>query len=159
MNKILVADYNNKKHAKDIIDLLNQYARHPMGGGSELIQSTKDNLVTKLKNFPGAFSILVYNRGQAIGLANCFMGFSTFQSKPLINIHDIYVLDSYQGKNIGQEILQEVQNIAIEKQCCKITLEVLEGNLFAQKAYQSFGFISYELKPEFGKAIFLEKKL
>ena len=158
-NTIILADYHNKQHADDIVYLLNQYAKHPMGGETELKVSTKENLISKLKGVPGAFSILVYQQKKAIGLANCFMGFSTFQCKPLINVHDIYVKNAYQGKQIAQEILKKIQEIAIQRSCCKITLEVLEGNLIAQKAYKNFGFSPYELKPEFGPAIFMDKKL
>jgi hypothetical protein len=40
-----------------------------------------------------------------------------------------------------------------------MTLEVLEGNVAAQAAYQSCGFAGYELDPCMGKALFWKKKL
>jgi ribosomal protein S18 acetylase RimI-like enzyme len=55
--------------------------------------------------------------------------------------------------------LQSAEQIAIELGCCKLTLEVLEHNYIAQKAYRSFGFAGYELNPNMGKALFWEKKL
>jgi len=51
------------------------------------------------------------------------------------------------------------EKIARESGCCKITLEVLEGNHVARAAYSAFGFKGYELDPKMGKALFLEKKL
>ena len=41
------------------------------------------NLVPKLAKLPHAFSILAFVDGEAVGLLNCFEGFSTFAAKPL----------------------------------------------------------------------------
>jgi ribosomal protein S18 acetylase RimI-like enzyme len=78
---------------------------------------------------------------------------------PLVNIHDIVVLPKYRGRGISQFLLQEVEAIAREKGCCKLTLEVLEGNKVAQKAYTRFGFRDYVLDPSAGKALFWQKML
>jgi hypothetical protein len=43
--------------------------------------------------------------------------------------------------------------------CCKLTLEVLEGNAVARSLYRSCGFEGYELKAETGKAMFMHKPL
>jgi len=56
-------------------------------------------------------------------------------------------------------ILEKVEAIAIERGYCKLTLEVLEGNVRAQKVYKDFGFASYVLDYEMGRALFLDKKL
>jgi hypothetical protein len=56
-------------------------------------------------------------------------------------------------------MLQYVENIAVEKGCCKIILEMLEGNRVAKHAYLKFGFAGYELDPKMGKALFWEKTL
>jgi ribosomal protein S18 acetylase RimI-like enzyme len=56
-------------------------------------------------------------------------------------------------------MFSEVEKLAQEKGCCKLTLEVLEGNEIAKNAYTKFGYSGYELEPEMGKAIFWQKKL
>jgi ribosomal protein S18 acetylase RimI-like enzyme len=56
-------------------------------------------------------------------------------------------------------MLKEVEEIAKKKGCCKITLEVLEGNKVAQRSYKKFGFAGYELNPLMGKALFWEKPI
>ncbi len=43
--------------------------------------------------------------------------------------------------------------------CCKITLEVFEGNSIAQNSYQKFGFEGFELNPKMGKALFWQKNI
>jgi ribosomal protein S18 acetylase RimI-like enzyme len=56
-------------------------------------------------------------------------------------------------------MLDKLEEIARSKGCCKLCLEVLEGNVRAQKVYKSFGFASYQLDPSMGKALFWNKKL
>ena len=93
------------------------------------------------------------------GLINCFEAFSTFQCKTIVNVHDIVVVEEFRGQGISHLLLLEVESMAVKKNCCKITLEVLEGNTPAKNSYSKFGFKDYELDPTFGKAMFWEKKL
>lgn len=156
---VLIADYHNLQHQRDILNLLDGYARDPMGGGEPLAESTKLQLVPSLAERPFAFSILAYVDGQPAGLTNCFEGFSTFACKPLINIHDLVVASGFRGQQISQRMLQKVEDVATGKGCCKVTLEVLSNNTVAKSAYQKFGFAGYELDPEAGQALFWQKAL
>jgi hypothetical protein len=36
---------------------------------------------------PNARVFLAYLGGEAVGLATCFIGFSTFHGRPLVNVH------------------------------------------------------------------------
>ncbi len=156
---ILRADYRNPMHAAAIVQLLDAYARDPMGGGEPLPVAVKDALVPRLAELSHAFTVLAYAGEQPVGLVNCLMGFSTFVAQPLVNIHDVAVLPDYRGQSISQLMLAEVEAIARERGCCKLTLEVLEGNAPAQKAYAKLGFAGYELDPAMGRAMFWQKKL
>jgi len=50
--------------------------------------------------------------------------------------------------------------MAIEQlRCCKVTLEVLEGNTVARKAYEKYGFRDYALGDEHGAARLMQKNL
>ena len=156
---IFQADYRKPAHAEALITLLDEYAQDPMGGGEGLAQQVKSNLVEALAGMPGAFSVLAFSGDRAAGLVNCFQTLSTFQCRPLINIHDVVVAKEYRGLGISQNMLELVEAIGRKRGCCKLTLEVLEGNRVAQNAYRKFGFSGYELDPEQGKALFWEKKL
>lgn len=153
------ADYANTTHQKDIPFLLNDYATDPMGGGTALSQHSYENLVPHLATLPHAFSVIAYVDNQPAGLANCFEAFSTFACKPIINIHDICVRKPFRGLDLSQKLLKKVQDIATEKGCCKITLEVLSNNDVAKGAYEKFGFASYQLDPQAGVALFWQKTL
>lgn len=156
---IIRADYQHPQHREALIFLLDSYARDPMGGAAGLSATTKAQLPDALAQLPHAFSLLAYVDGKAAGLANCFVGFSTFACKPLINIHDFVVHNDYRGQGLSQKLLQHIANLAIEQGCCKITLEVLGNNAAAQAAYRKFGFANYSLSPEAGTAQFWQKWL
>ncbi len=157
--EIILADYTRPAHQIAIVDLLDEYARDPMGGGEGLSQWVKKNLVSTLANNPCAFSILTMIDSQAAGLANCFQTLSTFNCRPLINIHDLMVSKNWRGQGLSIAMLDKVEDIALQRDCCKLTLEVLEGNQIARGAYRKFGFSGYELDPSMGKAMFWEKPL
>ena len=102
---VVKADYASEKHRAEIPMLLDAYASDPMGGGTPLGEEVKRNLVYELSIRPYAFSVIAYVEGEPAGLANCFEAFSTFACKPLVNIHDITVLDRYRGKGISPKPL------------------------------------------------------
>ncbi|MFA6015287.1 MAG: GNAT family N-acetyltransferase [Gallionellaceae bacterium] len=157
--EIISADLSLPFHASAIIYLLNEYAKDDMGGGAELAEFVKDNLVTELRKRQGVHVVLALADGSPAGMAVCFEGFSTFACKPLLNIHDIIVASQYRGRGISKRLLAKAEEIALRLGCCKLTLEVLEGNTLAQAAYKASGFAGYELDPKMGKAMFWQKKL
>jgi len=157
--EVISADYQNENHTRDLIDLLNAYALDPMGGGEPLSQYTKENLIEQIRTNPIVFSVLCYVEGKPAGLVNCIEGFSTFAARPLVNIHDVVVLKEFRGLGISTKMLEKVEEIAVDKGACKLTMEVLEGNKVAQSAYRKVGFSGYELDPEQGAALFWQKKL
>lgn len=157
--EVIMADYKNHHHASDVIFLLDQYASGSMGGEVPLSDYVKNNLIDALDQRPYAFSLLCYVDGVPAGLANCFETFSTFKCKPLINIHDLMVATDFRGQGLSQLLLSSIERIAKDKQCCKITLEVLEGNKIARSAYVKYGFSSYQLDSSNGSALFWQKDL
>jgi len=159
MIEIIQADLSQPRHAAALVDLLDAYARDPMGGGQPLAESTRQKLAAELHKRPDAVSFLAFAGERPVGLVNGFEGFSTFNCRPLLNIHDVVVLDGYRGQGVARQLLQQVETHARARGCCKLTLEVLEGNRPARSVYQSVGFAGYELDPVMGRALFWEKKL
>ncbi len=159
MTNIQIADLSNPVHAQAIVYLLNEYAKDPMGGGAELSDFAKTNLVNEMAKRSGVYAILALVNGNLAGLANCIEGFSTFACKPLLNIHDMVVLAEYRGQGISSQLLKKAEELATWLGCCKLTLEVLEGNKTAQAAYVANGFVGYQLVSEMGQAMFWQKKI
>jgi ribosomal protein S18 acetylase RimI-like enzyme len=152
-------DYHNSAQAETLIYLLDAYARDPMGGGEALSDYARQNLIAALAQRPNAFSVLAYVDGEPAGLVNCFEGFSTFMCKPLANIHDVVVLPAHRGKGLAQMMMAYVEDLARARGCCKMTLEVLQGNLAAQQLYAKLGYAGYQLGALDGSALFWQKYL
>lgn len=146
-----------------LIKLMDVYASDPMGGGASLPDEVKDRLCQDLSSNPAAISFIAWREGsgklEAIGLINCFLGYSTFKARPLLNIHDIVVLPEYRRQGIGQALLAAAEAAARERGCCKLTLEILSGNTLALASYTRFGFEPYTLDPKAGQASFMHKWL
>lgn len=153
------ADYADPGHAAAIVALLDAYAVDPAGGGEALSPFTRDNLVPALAARPQAFSVLAFDAGQAVGLVNCFEGFSTFACRPLVNVHDVAVLPDWRGRGVAAQMLVLVEQLARERGACKLTLEVLQGNAGAGRLYERLGFADYQLDPAMGHARFMQKWL
>jgi ribosomal protein S18 acetylase RimI-like enzyme len=152
-------DLNDPKNAEDTLFLLNTYAMDPMGGGEAITEYTREHLIAELVKRPTAHVFIARVDDQPAGLSICFEGFSTFACKPLINIHDFCVSPHFRRRGVGTVLMNTIEEYARSIGCCKITLEVLEGNHVAKALYQSVGFEGYELDPAAGKAIFWQKKL
>lgn len=152
-------DFSDPTEVIAFVGLLDMYARDPMGGGQGLANEVKSRLPDDLARWPGGVHLIAWHEGEAVGLLNAFMGYSTFKAQPLMNVHDVAVLARYRGQGVGQALLGELESIARERGCCKLTLEVLLGNTNARKAYERFGFEDYALDPTMGAACFMQKWL
>jgi len=154
-----LADYADPRDAADVVALLDAYARDPMGGGAPLAESVKARLEGDLAANPHAFSLIARLDDAPVGLANCFMGYSTFAAAPLVNIHDFAVVPGHRGAGIGRALLAAVEAEALKRGACKVTLEVLSGNDAAKRLYAGNGYGDYQLDPAAGQALFWQKRL
>ena len=156
---IVTADYSDQEHRAAIPSLLNAYAKDLLGFRKALDDEVLNTLVAGLEAFPTAIVLLAKADGAYVGMAICYLGFSTFNAQPLVNIHDFMVLEAYRNRGIGKALLQAVEEIARERRCCKITLEVQMKNAAARGIYRSFGFKTSFLDPEAGEQLSLTKAL
>jgi ribosomal protein S18 acetylase RimI-like enzyme len=134
-------DFSDLTQCQAVISLMNHYMADKMGGCLPAYSSEKAHaLIEGLSQHPSKLVLLAKFNEAYVGLANCFINFSTFAAKPSINIHDIVVLQKYRDQGIGRRLMEEIVRKANEINCCKITLEVREDNASAQALYASFGF-------------------
>ncbi len=154
---VRLADYASASDASAVVDLLDAYARDPAGGGEPLSAYAREHLVAELAARPQAFSILAFDGDQPVGLVNCIEGFSTFQCKPLVNVHDVAVLASHRGRGVARQMLLKAEDMARERGAVKMTLEVLSGNASALALYRRLGYAGYQLDPAMGTAGFMQK--
>ncbi|GAB3383326.1 GNAT family N-acetyltransferase [Spongiibacter taiwanensis] len=156
---IVTADYRSPRDRRAITELMDCYARDPMGGGQPITPDKLAVLCDHLAAFPGAVTLLAYDQDRALGLVTAFPGFSTFRCAPLFNIHDVVVVPEARGQGICRQMLAALEGVARDRGCCKLTLEVLAGNEVARGVYARIGFAGYALDPAAGEALFWEKSL
>jgi GNAT superfamily N-acetyltransferase len=150
------ADLNTQGQV--VLDLLNEYAMDPLGGGEPLPENTQANLIQEMIRRPDiCLSFVAWVDGEPAGLANCIIGFSTFACKSLINIHDFTTVPKFRRRGVAKALLAHVEAHAREQGYCKVTLECLENNLPAKTAYTNAGFKPFELRPQDGPGIFFQK--
>ena len=138
--EIMEADLDRSEHQDAVLELTNAYARDPMGNGKPLSEAVRRDLIPGLRQHPTTVIFLAYQGNNALGIANCFIGFSTFAARPLINISDLAVLPEYREQHIGRRLLEAVERKAREIGCCKLTIEVQENNHRARHVYDTVGF-------------------
>lgn len=139
--EIIRVDLNDPLHAAALVQLLDQYARDPMGGEAPLSPDVHQNLIERLRKVDQFRGLLAKLDGQFVGLANCFLGFSTFKAQPLMNIHDLAVAPMARGQGVGGALLQAVDQLAKEEACAYVTLEVRADNR-ARQLYLRHGFVA-----------------
>lgn len=159
MFEVKALNLREELQASAFIELLQHYAQSPSGGGKALEESVVQSLPGKLADWPGFVGFMAWSGGLAVGLINCFTGFSTFRAGPLLNVHDLVVREGFRRTGVASALFAAVENVARQRGCCKLTLEVLSGNTAAKMTYAKLGFSPYELDPAMGAAIFLEKLL
>lgn len=152
-------DLSDPGQAEIWLELLDHYARDPMGGGEGLSDYARLKLIDVMREVPGFHGALAWFDGRAVGLIDCFAGFSTFAARPLLNVHDIVVRAELRGQGIGQALLRWAEERARQLGCCKLTLEVLANNTRAMASYKQAGFAPYVLDPAAGHALLLQKYL
>ena len=137
---IIEADLADPAQAAALIELFDRYMRDPMEGGAAMPPNLRRELVGGLLAHPASYVFLAYQADQPVGFAICFLGFSTFNARPLLNIHDISVLGAMRGKGVGAAMLARIELKARALNCCRLTLEVREDNHVARGLYRKFGF-------------------
>jgi len=157
--EIIQADLTDPELVSGVIDIIDSYAREPAGGCKPLATEVRDRLAIELKSVPGLVVFLALRDDEPAGVAVCFRGYSTFNAKPLLNIHDLAVRPQYRRQGLGGALLHGIDDYAKATDCCKITLEVRENNGGARKLYREHGFDDVRSDAGAMPTIFLEKPL
>jgi GNAT superfamily N-acetyltransferase len=157
--EIVEADLDRPEHQQAVVEMIDSYARDPMGNGKPLADDIRRALIPGLRKHPTTLIFLAYAGAAPVGIAVCFLGFSTFAARSLLNIHDVTVVPARRGQGIGARLLAGVERKARALGCCKLTLEVQEHNHRAKKVYQAAGFAQAHYQDPAGGALYFAKPL
>ena len=134
-------DFADPRDSERYLALLDGYASDPMGAGRPLTRTVRERLLIDLSQHPGAHCLLAEHGDMAVGFATCFLGYSTFRARRLLNIHDIAVLPEWRGNQVARRLLAAISELGRELECCRVTLEVREDNRRARKVYEHAGLM------------------
>jgi ribosomal protein S18 acetylase RimI-like enzyme len=156
---IVEADLDQPAHQQAILELTDTYARDPMGQGGPLSARVRGMLIDALRRHPTTHIFLAFAQSEAVGIATCFRGFSSFHAQPLLNIHDLAIKPGRRGQGIGRQLLGVVEQRARELGCYSVTLEVGGNNVNAKGLYEAVGFRQSGRDEPVGPMVFMTKKL
>ena len=156
---IMEADLNDVAHQNAIVHLLNEYTKDLQGFKRSLPDNVLKELIPEIRKIPTALIFLAEADDRFVGMSICFLGFSTFFARPIVNIHDFTVLREFRRQGIGTLLVEAVERKAAALDCCKLTLEVQEKNSDALRLYEKCGFEKSILDESEGQAFFLSKYL
>ena len=88
---------------------------------------------------PQAEAILLFEDKIPVGFALFFSDYSTFLGKAGIHLEDLFVLEAYRGRGYGKALLQQMQDIAKERNAGRLEWNVLDWNQPAIDFYDSMG--------------------
>jgi ribosomal protein S18 acetylase RimI-like enzyme len=141
-------------HVDAVVELLDAYHRDPMGMSAPWDRSRTPALLDGLEKHPTAFVLIAWDGEEALGMAVCFVGFSTFSAKPLVNLHDLVVRPEARRRGVAKALFAAIEAQAARIGAGRVTLEVRKDNEAARALYASLGYGAGDAPMEFwGKAL------
>jgi ribosomal protein S18 acetylase RimI-like enzyme len=100
---------------------------------------------------PNSYFYFVFKDEKLVGYIklNVNEAQTDIKSKEAIELERIYVLQEFQGKQIGKLMLQKAMQMASEKDLKYVWLGVWEKNTDAIRFYEKFGFSKFDTHPYF----------
>lgn len=95
----------------------------------EAVKATEDDLRRGLAVQHPAFECLLAEAGgEPVGMAVFFPTFSTWEGRPGLQLHDLYVREAARGSGAGRALLAALARAALERGCTRLDLDVLDWN-------------------------------
>lgn len=138
--RVAQVDFSNPRDVQAVVDMVDAYAQHEMGGGEALPEAIRQQMAERYPAHPAALAWLAWIDDEPVGVATCLWVFGTFAARPRINIHDLAVTGGHRDQGIGRKLLEAVEQYAREHNCHALTLEVRGDNARGRHLYTSFGF-------------------
>lgn len=138
--ELVKVDLNNGEHQEALLQLLNDYMKDEIGMGKPMPENLGPKIIEGLKKHPAYQGFFARVDDDYAALANCNLNFSTWEAKPLINIHDFIVSTRHRKKGVGRFLLAQIEKYAVANGYCRINLEVRHDNFKAQNLYRKAGF-------------------
>ncbi len=129
--------------AAGIVALIRQLAAFERSGMVPAL--TEDAVLRDCFGPQPRFSVLLAEgEGRVRGGVVLLDAYSSWAGKPAMFVHDLYVEDGARGRGIGRELLAAAARLAVERDCCRLDVNVLSWNRSARAFYEGLGFVALE---------------
>lgn len=85
-------------------------------------------------------ALLAEKDGQAVGMLTYLSLYSSWRGRPALLIHDLFVREQARGLGAGKALVTRLADIARERNCCRVDVNVLDWNERARAFYAALGF-------------------
>ena len=109
----------NKNNFDKFVELIGGFAKYQKLKAPDkkaMSQLKKDGL----KENPKYEAYLGVVNGEFVGFVTTIMMYSTFQGIPALYIEDLFVLEDFRRKGVGQKLFEHCVKIAKKKKCCRL---------------------------------------
>lgn len=85
-------------------------------------------------------ALLAEQDGRAVGMLTYLPLYSSWRGRPALLIHDLFVREEARGLGAGKALIARLTDIAAQRGCCRIDVNVLDWNDRARAFYSALGF-------------------
>lgn len=96
---------------------------------------TKDIFHQEISKNPHAHYFVIEVEGNIVGYAGIWIVFDDAQ------ITNIAILPAYRRKKLGEQLFRHIMRYAVLKGISRLSLEVRQSNIVAQRLYRKFGLV------------------
>ena len=120
--------------------LLDAYCCTLNGGGVALSDEVRNRLFNVMPQYGNAIAFLSHHQNKPTGVVFGFYNLYVFSAQPYANVQFIFVLPEFQRRGIAKKLMLAFEARTRELGCCKVTLEVREGNEQAKALYSALEY-------------------
>lgn len=127
-----------------LYDLIRELAQYE-GKNIDSLPLTKEKILSFGFGDKAYFQVefAEYNQ-QIVGYALYYYGFSASQGHPILYLEDLYIKPEHRGLGIGSQLLKQMAQYALQKDCCRIEWHVFSWNDQAIRFYKKIGGVLRE---------------
>lgn len=114
--------------AATLVAMMKEFAEFEDEPAETLKLTADDVLRDGFGQHPKFEVLLAELHGEVVGFLLFFQHYSAWEGRSGIYIEDLYVRDSARGHGLGRRLLAALAQIAVERDCRRIELDVLDGN-------------------------------
>lgn len=138
--QVFEADLNDPAHADAIVKLLSALAASEFGRQQAMTDDEKAALVPGLAAFPAKQIWLASINDNICGVVICYLQFSIYSSKNMLNIHDLYTDPVFRRRGVAEGLVKTAIDWAHNQGHAFVNIEVANENSHAMALYHKLGF-------------------